>query len=104
MTSRIAPYFYNYYNNDSVSYRLIRLYGKWSTKQGKLKVVVNGRIINPEWNFYDFDFKVFILLNVNKNDIVLIDNFNVRKNIRIYYDPPTVSSSDPIVKLFLYDS
>lgn len=104
MASRAIPYFYNYYNNDSVSYPLIRLYGKWSTKTGKLKVTLNGNQVNPSWDFYDYDFKVFIILKVNKNDIVLTDQFNKTKNITIFYDPPRLSSSDPIVKLFLYDS
>jgi len=102
--SNIAPYFYNYYNNDSVCYPLIRLYGKWSSKSGRLKVTLNTKTIDPSWDFYDYDFKVFVKLNVNKNDIILTDQFNKTKKITIYYDPPSLSSSAPIVKLFFYDS
>jgi hypothetical protein len=107
MTSRTPPYFYNYYNNDTVTYRIIRLYGKWLSKKGALKVKLNGNLVdNTHWKFIDYDFKVFVRLNPGANNITLFNHNNVSetKSINIYYDPPTLNSTDPIVKLYLYDS
>ena len=106
MATRTPPYFYNYYNNDKVTYRIIRLYGKWLTRAGNLKVKLNGNLVdNTKWEFVDYDFKVFVRLNPGTNNITLFNHnsSSQTKSITIYYDPPTLNSSDPIVKLYLYD-
>jgi len=98
------PYFYNYYNYDSVNYPLIRLYGVWSNNQGSLQVTLNNSVLPTLWRYKNTTFKVFVKLSVGQNDITLTDTDGKTKTITLYYDLPNLSGSQQILKLVLYDA
>jgi len=98
------PYFYNYYNYDTVNYPLIRLYGVWSNNQGSLQVTLNNTLLPYQWRYKNATFKVFVKLSVGQNDIILRDVNGLAKQITIYYDIPNFDSNKPILKLVLYDA
>ena len=104
MPSLTPPYFYNYYNYDTVNYPVIRLYGVWSNNQGELQVTLNSSVLPYKWKYRNTIFKVFIKLSIGRNTIILTDNDGNTKTVNIYYDLPTINPNQPILKLVLYDS
>ena len=104
MSSPPIAYFYNYYNYDSVSYPLIRLYGKWFNSSGTISVRNNGVLLSTEWQYKNETFKVFVKLSEGENIIILRDNNTNTKTITLYYDRPASDSTSPILKLYLYDA
>lgn len=103
MPSLIPPYFYNYYNYDTVNYPLIRLHGVWLNNQGTLVITLNNSPILHKWRYKNTIFKVFIKLSIGKNTIILTDSDGNTKTINIYYDLPRINNQ-PVLKLVLYDS
>ena len=103
MPSLTPPYFYNYYNYDTVNYPVIRLYGVWLNNQGDLQVTLNSSVLPHKWRYKNTIFKVFIKLSLGKNSITLTDSDGNTKSVNIYYDLPAINNN-PVLKLVLYDS
>lgn len=105
MNNSNAPYFYNYFNNDVVTYSIVRLFGCWSNQSGRLSVRHNGNNLNDIWDYKHYDFKVFVKLVPGSNNIILLsDQGNGSKEINLYYHIPILQPTDSILKLYLYDS
>ena len=86
MNNSNAPYFYNYFNNDVVTYSIVRLFGCWSNQSGRLSVRHNGNNLNDIWDYKHYDFKVFVKLVPGSNNIILLsDQGNGSKEINLYY-------------------
>jgi len=98
------PFFYNYFNNDTLMYQMVRLYGQWSNPSGTLSVELNGSNLPGSWRYCNYDFKVFVRMNQQSNNIILRDVLGGTKQINLFYRAPQFSSTLPVVKFFLYDA
>jgi hypothetical protein len=104
-----TTYLYNYWNNDTVTYPLVRLYGNWAEQaSGNITVTLNGAAQGINWAFYNNEFKLYVKLSSSanpngRNDIVLTSG-GVSKNLTLYFNKPSTSGTTPHVKCFLYDT
>jgi hypothetical protein len=104
-----TTFLHNYWNNDLVTYPLVRLYGEWiEQRSGNITVTLNGSAQGINWQFYNNEFKVYVKLSSSaqangKNDIVLSCGA-VSKTITLYFNKPSISGTTPHIKCILYDT
>lgn len=104
-----TTFLYNYWNNDTVTYPLVRLYGNWvDAPSGNITVSLNGVAQGINWAFYNNEFKVYVKLSSSaqangKNDIILTSG-GVSKSLTLYFNKPVTTGTIPHVKCFLYDT
>lgn len=114
-TTTKTDFLYNYLDYDTVTYPLVRLFGKWTNLQsGNLTTTVNGQSGGVSWAFYNNEFKVYVKLfssgratygQTNGLNTVTVSDGSVTKTVHIYYKPPDLSSSaTPRVVPYLYDA
>jgi sugar lactone lactonase YvrE len=106
-------FLYNYYDYDVITYPLIRLYGKWSSRtSGNLTVTVNGYSDGTSWAFYNNEFKIYAKLfssgravygQTNGLNTIVISDGTTQKTVRIYYARPAIEDSTPKVRAYLFD-
>ena len=107
-----TDFLYNYFDYETITYPLVRLFGKWNTATGNLTATVNGYSTGVSWAFYNYEFKIFVKLfssgratygQQNGLNTIIVTDGTTTKTVRMYYQPPTINALTPRVRCFLYD-